>query len=68
MNNKNKNEELYKVKFHKYKPVYRRGISKFEYRVLWTAIWLLFIGGLCVLFNSGLPLWLLLVWILGIAE
>ena len=45
-----------------YRPVYRRGMNKNEYRILWTALWMLFIGGLCFIFNSALPLSLLLLW------
>ena len=35
-------------------------------QILWTALWLLFIFGLCILFNNAVPLWLLFIWLMGI--
>ena len=48
-----------KVKTHRY-------MSDTEYKMLWTVVWLLFIFGLCFVFKSALPLWLLFIWFLGI--
>ena len=31
----------------------------------WTIAWLSFIAFLCFIFNSGMPLFLLFIWILG---
>lgn len=36
--------------------------------ILWTVIWLIFIGFLCFLFQSANPLWLLILWILGFLD
>ena len=35
-------------------------------RIIITAIWLTFIGGLCVFFNSAAPLWLLIFWMISL--
>ena len=43
-----------------------RYMSDTEYKMLWTVVWLLFIFGLCFVFKSALPLWLLFIWFLGI--
>lgn len=45
-----------------------KGISKFVYRLIWTALWLAFIFGLVALFSSMKPLWLLIVWLIGFAD
>ena len=42
-----------------------KGMSKFTYRLIWTALWLLFIFGLIAIFGTMKPLWLLIVWLLG---
>lgn len=36
--------------------------------IFWTAIWLIFIGTLCFIFQNGHPLWLLILWILAFEE
>lgn len=36
-----------------------------ENKLVWTALWLLFIFGLCLLFNNAFPLLLLFIWLLG---
>ena len=36
--------------------------------ILWTLIWLVFIGVLCFLFQSANPLWLLILLILGFED
>lgn len=36
------------------------------YNLIWTAMWLIFIAILCLIFKSLGPLWMLLVWLLGI--
>lgn len=35
------------------------------YHILYTLIWLIFIGFLCFIFQSGQPLWLLIVYLIG---
>lgn len=35
-------------------------------KLIWTAIWLLFILGLCLITNGMGPLWLLIIWFLGL--
>lgn len=35
---------------------------------LWAVIWFIFIGVLCFLFQSTIPLWLLILWILGFLD
>lgn len=32
----------------------------------WTICWFIFITALCFMFNSGLPLFLLFIWIIGL--
>lgn len=44
----------------------KRYMTRMERDILWTALWLVFIFGLVIFFNSGAPLWLLLVWFLGL--
>lgn len=34
--------------------------------LLWSLIWFVFIAFLCFLFNSANPLWLLIIWFLGV--
>lgn len=36
--------------------------------ILWTIIWFIFIGVLCILFQNANPLWLLILWLLGFTE
>lgn len=36
------------------------------YNIVWTTIWMIFILILCILFDSANPLWLLIVWLLGL--
>lgn len=36
--------------------------------ILWTVIWFIFIGVLCFLFQSAIPLCLLILWILGFSD
>lgn len=45
----------------------KRHLSKGEFRILWTAIWLLFIFALCLLFDNAAPLWFLIIWFIGVA-
>ena len=47
-----------------YKTKYRRGMTKLEFKILWTLIWFIFVGGLCVFFNTMGPLWLMIIWFL----
>lgn len=42
-----------------------RGVTKFEYQLLWTGLWFVFIIGLCAMFESLGPLWLLILWFFG---
>lgn len=42
-----------------------RYMSDTEYKILWTAVWLLFIFGICFVLGSAGPLWLLVIWFLG---
>lgn len=42
-----------------------RGVTKFEFQLLWTALWLVAIIGLCAMFSSAAPLWLLILWFFG---
>ena len=44
----------------------KRYMTRMERDILWTALWLGFILCLALFFNSGAPLWLLLVWFLGL--
>lgn len=41
-----------------------RGITKYEFKLIWSVIAFLFIFGLCWLFNSPEFLWMLLGWLL----
>ncbi len=36
-----------------------------KYFLIWSTICFSFIAVLCVLFNSAMPLWLLLIWLIG---
>ena len=36
-----------------------------ENDLIWTAMWLVFITVLCLIFDSGTPLWLLILWLMG---
>lgn len=40
--------------------------NKEEYNILWSIICFLFIAFLCLIFNSANPLWLLILWLLGV--
>ena len=40
-----------------------RGITKYEFKLIWSVIAFLFIFGLCWLFNSPVFLWMLLGWL-----
>ena len=51
-----------KVKTHRH----RRGMNKFEFVILWTVAWFLFMFGLSVVFNTMGPLWLLIFWFIGL--
>ena len=57
-----------KRKIRSYRKPYRRGMNKNEFRILWSALWFLFIFGLSVVFNTMGPLWLLIFWFVGIVE
>jgi hypothetical protein len=35
-------------------------------KLIWTAIWLVFILGLCFIVDGMGPLWLLIIWFLGL--
>lgn len=59
----NKNYRKFNKRVINKKP--RKEMSRSEYQMLWTAIWLLFIFGLCLLFNHAAPLILLAVWFFG---
>ena len=50
-----------------YNRTYGHRMDKHTKQILWTALWMIFIGGLCVLFNSAAPLWLLVFWLIGVA-
>ena len=41
-----------------------RGITKYEFKLIWSVIAFLFIFGLCWLSNSPAFLWMLLGWVL----
>lgn len=43
-----------------------RHLNHDEYKLLWTAVWLVFIAFLCFIFSSGMPLWLFLLWFIGV--
>lgn len=61
------NDRKYARPYNKhYKVNKRREIAKNECRMLWTAMWLLFVLCLCFLFDTTAPLWLLVVWFLGL--
>lgn len=34
--------------------------------IVWTIIWMIFILILCVLFDSASPVWLFIIWFLGL--
>lgn len=65
-----------KITYEQYKKPYckkhykkfNRGMDKNTRQILWTVIWMMFIMGLCVLFNNAAPLWLLGFWFLGLFE
>lgn len=50
-----------------YKSEYKqqRYMTDNEYKILWTLIWFIFIGILCLYFNSGWYLGLLFIWLFG---
>lgn len=54
-----KNDKKYSGK------VQYRGMTRFEYQICWTLIWAVFIFGLCALFGTATPLWLLIFWMMG---
>ena len=54
-----KNDKKYSGK------VQYRGMTRFEYQILWTLMWLVFVGFLCLYFYSYAPLWLLIFWLMG---
>ena len=54
----------YGVRYGSYSKVNQR-MSKFEYRILWTGLWIVFITALCFMFNSAGPLWLFILWFVG---
>ena len=37
-----------------------------KFYIIWTIIWLLFIGSMCFLFKDGWPMWFLLIWFIGL--
>ena len=37
-----------------------------KYNLIWTIICFVFITVLCVIFDSAMPLWLLILWFIGI--
>ena len=41
------------------------GLSRFEYQLLWTGLWFVFIAVLCAMFETMGPLWLLIFWMMG---
>lgn len=41
-----------------------RGITKYEFKLIWSVIAFLFIFGLCWLFNSPVFLWMLIGWLI----
>ena len=50
--------------YKKYTPA-KRYMSKMEFQILWTAIWLCFIVSLCLIFKNPLALFLLAMWFIG---
>lgn len=52
-----------------YKSEYKqqRYMTDNEYKILWTLIWFIFIGVLCLHFNNCWSLLLLFIWLMGIA-
>ena len=42
-----------------------RKMTKYEYKILWTIAWLLFIFGLCNIFKDFECVWLLMIWGIG---
>ncbi len=52
------------IRIASYNKVNQR-MSKFEYRILWTGLWIVFITALCFMFNSAAPLWLFILWFVG---
>lgn len=57
---------------HKITNVYKseckqqRYMTDNEYKILWTIIWVIFLMVLCIHFNSGWYLSLLVIWLFGI--
>lgn len=51
-----------------YKSEYKqqRYMTDNEYKILWTLIWFIFLGVLCLHFNTCWPLLLLFVWLIGL--
>ena len=39
--------------------------DKNKFELIWTICWFVFITALCFIFQSGWPLWLLFIWVLG---
>lgn len=51
-----------------YKSEYKqqRYMTDNEYKILWTLIWFIFLGVLCIHFNTCFPLLLLFIWLIGL--
>ena len=41
-----------------------RGITKYEFKLIWSAIAFLFIFGICAFFNNPGFLWMLILWLI----
>lgn len=68
MNQRNKkNNQAHKIT-NVYKSEYKqqRYMTDNEYKILWTLIWFIFIGVLCLHFNNGWSLLLLVFWLMGV--
>ena len=63
---KNRKEGYIKPYCNKRYKKFNKGMDKNTRDILWTALWFMFIGGLCVLFNSAAPLWMLVLWFFGL--
>lgn len=37
-----------------------------KFYLIWTTIWLIFIGVMCFLFKDSWPMWFLLIWFIGL--
>jgi hypothetical protein len=53
--NKNKGKRFYR----------HYGLSRFEFNLLWTGLWFVFMAVLCAMFETMSPLWLLIFWLMG---